>query len=177
MGKSKARLITANEKVRGLVDRGFDIDVELKNLGFEDKGIKKMLQDELAPEFAGSTEPVRAEGGRAAAMISASEKFEVDAAAPTFEAVRKAVTDGLFGKAVEAELSVNIPVADRERAAQILKAAGIGVTTSTSVSVDPEEYRNLLATTASSTEAAEARKALTAAVVKTTTYRVKYEKL
>jgi hypothetical protein len=179
--KSKARKIVASEKLVGLIDRGFEVDTDLKNLGFEDKGIKKMLTEELEPEFKDGektrTEPVRVEATKAAATVSIAEKYEVDAANPSFEGVRKAAQAGLYGKVVEMETLINIPSAERERAAMILKAAGIGVTTSTVVSVDPEGYREMLVSPAVSAEAAEARRVLQESVTKTTGFRVKYEKL
>ena len=176
MAKSKARLITASEKVTGLVQRGYELDVELKNLGFEDKGIKAMLADELENEFDDSTS-VRIEATSGAAVVSQSEKYAVKGDAETIGKVREAVENGLLGEAVKTEHVLNVPVAERERAAQILQAAGIGATTTVALTVDPAEYRALKESETASEESAEAKKALESITERKVSYRVKYEKI
>jgi hypothetical protein len=176
MGKSKAKLITASEKVVGLVRRGYELDVEIKNLGFEDKGIKKMLSEELEEEFGEDTS-VRVEANECAAVVTQSEKFVVKGDAESISAVRDAVENGLLGDAVKTERVLNVPVADREKAAEILKAAGIGATTTVNLTVDPAEYRTLKDSESSSAEAAEAKKTLEGITERKVSYRVKYEKV
>lgn len=176
MAKSKAKLVTASEKVTGLVDRGFEVDVDLKNLGFEDKGIKKILTEEMAESFGDDT-TVRVEGNKAAAIISLSEKYVINGDADTIDKVRKAAEQGFLGNAVEVEQVLNIPPSERERAASILQAAGITATTSVSVSVVPAEYRVLVSSPVSSAEIAEAKATLESVTERQVSYRVKYEKL
>ncbi len=176
MAKSKARLVTASEKVTGLVDRGYEIDVDLKNLTFEDKGIKTMLGEELGESF-GEDSSIRVEGKKGAATISQSEKYAVKGDAESIDKVRKAAEQGLLGDAVTVEQVVNIPLADRERAAQILQAAGISATTSVNVAIVPAEYRALRDSEVSSAEAAQAKEVLDKVAERQVSYRVKYEKI
>jgi len=173
MGKSKARVITASEKLRALVDEGYGIDVELKNLGFKDKGIKKLLAGELADEFEKDPATLRVEGSLGAAVVTRTEKMRVGGDA---SAVVEAVERGLLGDAVKTEQVLNVPVADRGRAAEILQAAGIAATTSVRLSVDPGEFRVLQGSEHESVEEMEAKKVLKDAVEISHSYRVKYEK-
>jgi len=175
MGKSKARLVTASEQVGGLIDRGYEIDVDLKNLSVEDKGIKKMLGDELGESFGEDTS-IAVSGKIGMVTMSRSEKYAIKGDADTVEAVRNAAQDGLLGDAVKTENVLNVPVADRERAANILKAAGILATTVVEMAIDPEEYRTLMASQTTSVEGTEAKQILGGAVEKTVNYRVKYGK-
>jgi hypothetical protein len=176
MGRSKAKLITASEKVEGLVRRGFELDTEIKNLGFEDKGIKKMLTEELEEEFGEDTS-VRVEATGCAAVVTQSEKFVIKGDAETITAVREAAERGDLGDAVKTEQSLNVPVADRQKAAEILKAAGIQATTSVTLTIDPAEYRTLQDSESASAEVAEAKKALEGITERQISYRVKYEKV
>ena len=175
MGKSKARLVTASEHITGLVDRGFEIDVDLKNLSVEDKGIKKILGDSLEDSFDGDTS-IAVVGSSGMATIGRTEKYAIKGDADTVEVVRTAAESGLLGKAVSTETLLNVPVADRERAAAILKAAGIVATTVVNLSIDPEEYRALMGSASASVESVEARNALAEVAVKTVGYRITYSK-
>ena len=47
MAKKDIRIITASTSLASLIDRGAAVDVELKNLGFEDKGIKSKLGEQV----------------------------------------------------------------------------------------------------------------------------------
>lgn len=174
MGKSKARLVTASEKVASLVDEGYGVDVELKNLGFRDKGIKKMLADELAPKFEEDPATLRVEGSEGAAVVTRTEKMKVDG---NVDAVRAAADKGLLGDAVKVEQVLNVPVAERERAAKLLQEAGVDATTSVKLTVDPGEFRILQGSEHESAEEMEAKKVLKDAVDVSHSYRVKYEKV
>lgn len=173
--KSKARLVTASEEVARLVDQGYETDVDLKNLTFKDKGIKKVLTDRLEGQFEeGPT--IRVEGEQGAAVISQTEKFAINGEAEDVATVRDAAEKGLLGDAVKVEQVINVPVADRERAASILQAAGINATTSVSLAIDPEELRIMRSSQTASVEEIEAEKALEKVTERKVSYRVKFEK-
>ena len=91
-------------------------------------------------------------------------------------AVREAAEKGLLGDAVKVEQALNVPVADRERAAAILQAAGIKATTSANLKIDPAEYRIMRDSEVASVEALEAKKTLQKITSRGVSYRVKYEK-
>jgi hypothetical protein len=173
---SKAKLITGSEKVLGLVDRGYEVDVEIKNLGFEDKGIKKMLAEELLEEFGDDTS-IRVEGSSAAAVVTQSEKFTLDSKSADIVGVHAATERGLLGDAVKLEESLAVPADECQRASEILKAAGIEALVMTKMSVNPAEYRALNDRESVSAEEAQAKEALDRLVKKTVSHRVKYEKI
>ena len=172
----KARLITASEEVTGLVDRGYEVDVDIKNLGFEDKGIKKMLADKLEDEF-GDDASIVVEGNQGIATIGRSERFVLNGTADEIDGIRDSAESGFLGDAIKTEVVLNVPVADRKRAANILKAAGIDATTVVQLAVDPEEFRVLRDSPVTSSEAADAKKALADIVESKVTYRVSYKKV
>jgi len=172
----KPRLITASEKVSNLVNRGYEVDVDLKNLTFEDKGIKKMLADELEAQFGEDT-ALRVEGTNGAAVISQSETYVLNGNAETVATVREAAEKGLLGDAVKVNKVLNVPADDRERAAEILQAAGIGASTSVELTVVPADYRQLMESETASEETAAARESLKELAERKLSYRVKYEKI
>ena len=175
MAKSNARLVEANEKVVGLVARGYEVDVESKNLAFEDKGIKKMLADELSEAF-GDDSSIAVKGGDGMAVLTKSEKYKVKGDADAIARIAADSEVGYLDGAVSVDLTLNVPEADREKAAAILKAAGINATFTKEVSVDPEKYRALSAGKFASVERVAAKQNLDAVVEQNVTYRITYSK-
>ena len=173
--KSKARLVVASEEVRSVVDKGFGIDVELKNFTFEDKGIKSLLAKKLETQFGDDTS-IKVEGELGSATVTQSEKFSIKGEAEKVAEVREAAENGLLLEAVKLEQEINVPVADREKAAKILQAAGIKATTSVKMTIDPAELRILRDSETASVESSEAKSVLDSVVERAVSYRVKYEK-
>ena len=175
MAKSKARLVVASEEVQGLVDKGFDVDVDLKNKTFEDKGIKHSLSQKLASKF-GNDKSIRVEGEKARALVGRTEKFVINGDAESLATVREAVEKGLLSDAVEVEHVLNVPASDRKRAAEVLEAAGIKATTSATMKVKPEGYRTLRDSETSSVELADVKELLQKVIERSISYRIQYEK-
>ena len=173
MAKKEIRMVVASGDAAGLVDHGFDVDVQLKNLGFEDKGIKVKLGEMAAAELAEAETSVRLRGERAMATVSATEKVELDVGSDAFQAVRKAIDAGLLEGFVERKLSLVVPPADVERAVLALGKAGIMATAAETLAVKAESLRT---GETASVEQCVAVKALKACARSETTYRVKYEK-
>jgi hypothetical protein len=147
----------------------------MKNLGFEDKGIKKMLAEGLEEEFSVESS-VRVAGSSGAAVVTKSEKFEVKGEAEEVDKVIEAVKKGLIVDAVKLQQVINVPVADRERAASILQAAGIAATVSVKLDVEAKGFRAFVNSESSSVEEIEAKASLKKVVDSSVSYRVKYEK-
>ena len=173
MAKKEIRMIVAAADVAGIVDHGADVDTQLKNLSFEDKGIKAKLAECVTGEFQTGESSVRLTGEKAAAVITATEKTDIDCSAESFAAVRKAIDDGILEGVVERKLSLVVPPADVQRAADALKAAGIMATVTESLSVSAETLRTQ---EASSVEQSKAIGALKGCVTTDVSYRVKYER-
>lgn len=176
MAKKQVRVVEASEKLVGLIDQGHEADVELKNWTFKDKGLKKMIGDELEGVFEGDETSIRANGTKASVLFTRSEKFTIGGTADDEEEIRRLADNGLLGSAVSVDTVLNVPVADRVKAAQILKAAGIEATVSTKLSVTAGEYRALIQSRTASTEAKAARDKLVGLVEDEVSFRVKYEK-
>jgi len=174
--KSSAKLVEVDEHVSVLIDRGYEVDTELKNLTFEDKGIKKMLADNLEEKFGEDTTIV-ARGQKGQATITVSEKYVVVGDAEAIESTILSAKEGLLGEAVKTSTSVNIPECDMGRAVEILLAAGIGVTVEVGISVDPGAYRALVEGEHTTARSARARDVLKSILEKKTGYRVSYKKV
>lgn len=174
MAKKEIRMVMASGDVAGIVDHGSEVDTQLKNLTFEDKGIKSKISEFAAAELQEGEVSVRLRGSQAAAVVSAAEKVELDAEAESFPAVRKAIDSGLLEGFVERKLSLVVPPADVERASVALKAAGIQVSVAETLSVTAAALRDPLV---ASLEQGDAVKALKACSKSEVSYRVKYEKV
>lgn len=177
MGKSNAKLITASETVKGLIDRGFEVDVQIKNLGFEDKGIKKMLADELESSFEDDSTSVRVEGADGAAIVSQFEKYTIDGDAEELAHVEDIADKGFLGDALKVAKVLNIPTSDLERAEEVLREAGIDASLSAKISVSPPDYRALKDRESVSVEETAAYNALSKLINRSVSFRIKYEKV
>jgi len=167
--------IMASEDMAKIIERGAEVDTEIKNLTFEDKGIKAKLVT-MAGEVIGEDTSVRFSATHSAAVISAIEKVEFDASAEKAGIVKDAVRCGLLGGVVEWKQSLIIPPGQVENARKILNAAGISSTIEEDWEVKPSGYREFTGSTHASIEADNLGKVLKGAVRKTVTYRVKYER-
>jgi len=174
MAKKEIRMVMASGDAAGIVDHGFEVDTQLKNLTFEDKGIKSKISEFAATEIQSGETSVRFRGTQAAAVVSAVEKVELDAEAESFPVVRSAIDSGLLEGFVERKLSLVVPPAEVERAAEALKAAGIKVSVAESLSVTADALKNK---EVASVEQGAAVKALKACSKSDVSYRVKYEKV
>lgn len=175
--KITARTMAASDDVAAIIDRGGEVDTQLKNLSCEDKGIKKRLADEVVPNLQGGELALRLEGKLSVAAISCVEKYEVDAACEKFSEADKAIRAGVFGDAVKVVKSLAVPADKVEAAYAVLKQMGMtDVLLQVGYEVDPEEYRVLAASTASTPEKQAAVEALKASVSRKTTFRVTYDR-
>jgi len=123
--KITARTMTAGDDVAGIIDRGGDVDTQLKNLSTEDKGIKKRLSDEVAANLVPGELALRMEGKVSVAAVSVVEKYEVNASAETFDIADKAIRAGVFGDAVKIVKSLAVPGDKVEAAYAVLKQIGM----------------------------------------------------
>jgi hypothetical protein len=160
-----------------MIDRGADVDTEIKNLTYEDKAIKTKLYGMAEKDLQGGETGVKFQGNVSAAVVSTVEKFELESGKEQFAEVQKAVDAGLLAGIVEKKQELAVPASDIEKAADILKKAGIKAMIAEGFSVVPAGFREMDANAAASAEQGNARKALKACVSKTVSYRVKYERV
>lgn len=174
MAKKEIRMLTASGDMAAVVDRGSDLDTQIKNLTFEDKGIKTKLTETFSKEIGRGETSVKVGGTRAAAVITAAESVAVDYASDKFAGLMKDVESGLLDGVVERKMSLLVPSEKVKEAAEVLKKAGLNASVTDVLSVKAETLRN---TEAGSAEQGKALANLKACVKVETTYRVKYEKV
>ena len=175
--KITARSMTARDEVIGIIDRGGEVDVQLKNLSVEDKGIKKKITEEVEGNLQDGELALRLEGKTSVASVVVVEKYEVNASSDKFTEADTSIRAGQFGDAVKIVKSLVIPPAKVEAAYAVLKQMGMAdVLLETGYEVNPDEFRVLSSSTASSPEKQAAIEALKACVVRKASFRVSYEK-
>lgn len=165
------RKIVASVDIAPLIDRGASVDTELKNLTYEDKGIKARLTEVAGSELQTGETGIRLAGNESAAVISTVEKYELDASNEKFAEVQKAVEEGKLSGIMEKTQQLAVPPADIDKAADILKKAGINAMIAQAFTVSGDGFRNRDDSLEQGLE-----KALTACVSKSVSFRVKYEK-
>jgi len=171
------RAITASEDIAAVIDRGAEVDKQIKTLGAEDKGIKSRIVDVLSGEIQGGEQSIRIQASQAAAVLTASESMSVDASSESYPQLQEALEEGELATVVEQKKELVVPPHEIEEAARVLKAAGILATITYSVSVKAVDVRKMRESEVASSEEAEARQALEACLSTSTTHKVKYEKL
>lgn len=177
MAKREIKAVTASADVAAIIDRGADVDAQLKNLKFEDSGLKTKITEAGQNQMFDGELSVRLLGQKSAAIVSGVEKVELDASASEFPVVRAAIDKGLLEGTVERTIQLVVPPGDVERAAAALVKAGIRATVSESLSVTTDAVRTIQASRASVPEKAAAEVALLACVKKDVSFRVKYERI
>ena len=174
MAKREVRVITASEDVAKIIDRGFEVDEQIKKLTTEDKGCKTKLTEAAQKQLDKDEVSIRLTGKVAAAVITGAEKVEIDVTAELFPKVRAAIDTGLLSDIVERSVQLVVLPENVEKAAAVLNKAGIKAQVTETLKVTAEKLRSV---TTASIEAGLARADLAKCVKKETTYRVKFEKV
>ena len=173
-GKKIAKVVTANEAVGAMVDRGADVNLQLKNVQFEDVAIKGELTRAAEKEVSeGEVVNVKLVGKRSAALVVMTETFVVDATLTPFKKVQEAMDKGMLAQVVKVTSEMKIPQDKIADVVRILTAAGIPAMVQTNVAVDPDAYRELQGMT-SSPELSEIKEALGFCVLRKFTTRISY---
>jgi hypothetical protein len=172
--KREIRVIVASEDVAAIIDRGFEVDEQIKKLTTEDKGCKTKLTEVAKAQIGEDEVSVRLTGKVAAVVVSGAEKVELDVTAELFPKVRAAIASGLLSDIVERSVQLVVLPENVEKAAAVLNKAGIKATIAETLKVTAEKLRTA---TTTSVEAGLARADLAKCIKKETTYRVKFEKV
>jgi hypothetical protein len=177
MTKREIRKIAADSNTAAIIDRGADVNTQITNLGFEDKGLKTKITEAAQRHLEEGELSIRLEGTKASALVSGAERVDLNMGAEQFPQVREAIDKGLLAGVVDRELRLVLPPADVERAAQVLKQAGINASVVEILSVTAEAIRREETPGfARSPDFVEAFKKLLRCVKREVTFRVKYEK-
>jgi len=176
MAKREIKAVEASADVAAIIDRGSDVDIQIKNLSSEDKGLKTKITEAAQNQLNPGELSVRLLGKTAAAVVSGVEKIDLDVNAEQFPVVREAILNGLMGGIVERNVCLVVPPGDIEKAAGILTAAGIRATVTESIKVVDAAVLTGNAGYAVTVQAGQAIEALKKCVKKDVSFRVKYEK-
>ena len=173
MAKAAVKVLeNVGVEVVALIDKGAAIDTELKNLGFQDKGIKAKLGELVGDSINLEDGPsVKVSGDNAIATITKKQALSLNVGCEAYAEVEKAMKAGLLAGAVEKILGLAVAPDQIEKAAEALKAAGIGVTVTSEFKVVPEQERPAAVTA----EEQAARKALVEATEVKFSFAIKYE--
>jgi hypothetical protein len=177
MAKREIKAVTASADVAAIIDRGADVDTQIKNLTFEDKGLKGKISEAAQAQLNEDELSVRLLGKTAAVVVSGVEKIDLNTGAEQFPQVREAIKNGLLTGIVERSLSLTLPPDDVVRAAEALEKAGIRATVTESLKVSAEALRGMSTGKTLSVQHADALANLSKCLTKDVSYRVKYEKL
>ena len=178
MAKREIRAVTASEDVSAIIDHGYDVDTKIKNLSNEDKGLKLQITNSAKDQLDGDELSVRLMGKTAAVVVSGVEKVDLDVSAEQFSQVREAIDNGLLSGIVERTLTLTLPPADVERAAEALTKAGIRSVVTETLKVSSDVLRDQLTTgVTASLQYADALQALSKCLKRDVSFRVKYERL
>ena len=177
MAKKEIRVITASDDLAGLIDHGADLDTQIKNVTFEDKGVKAKIVEHVSGQIDSGEISVRVTGKTAAALVTAAESVELDTGAKRLPEVLKAVEKGLLSDFVEKKESLVVESGDVKNAKEILNKAGLRAMVNTSMKISAEALRNHKAGLLEPQERVSALEALKESITTDVTYRVKYEKM
>ena len=178
MAKREIRAVTASEDISAIIDHGYDVDTKIKNLSNEDKGLKLQITNSAKDQLDGDELSVRLMGKTAAVVVSGVEKVDLDVSAEQFPQVCEAIDNGLLSGIVERTLTLTLPPADVERAAEALTKAGIRSVVTETLKVSSDVLRDQLTTgVTASLQYADALKALSKCLKRDVSFRVKYERL
>ena len=170
------RFITASVDMVSTVDRGAQVDSEIKTLAAEDKALKAKITGFVDDEFKDGETSLKLAGTKAEAVVTAAERYTLNAGASCFPELRKAVDSGLLQDIVEKKQELAVPPEQIGKAAEVLKKAGVPATIVESFSVNAAVYREAMSSEVSSQEQTIARRNLKNCVSKEVNFRVKYEK-
>ena len=177
MAKRDIRSFTASGDVAAIIDRGADVDTQIKNLGFEDKGLKTKITDIAQAQLSGDELSIRMSGVKSVAVVSGVERVDLNAGSDQFPVVRAGIDKGLLSKYVERSASLTVPPGDVERAALALRSIGIQANVEESLKITIESMRTLKEVRSTNAEVAAAEVALLSCLKKDVSFRVKYERV
>jgi hypothetical protein len=176
METKQLRIITAKADIAEIVDEGAKTKSEIETLTEKDKKFKAKIASYVEDEMDEGEISVRLAGNKSIAVVTAMESYEIRASSPSYAGAQIAISAGLLADIVKCDRNLAVPLAEIDKAAEILKKAGISALVSETYSVNPEAYRDMSDNIGVSPNVLQARAALRECTSKNVTFRVKYEK-
>lgn len=125
MAKREIRACEASDDVSAIIERGSVVDVELKKLDAEDKGIKAKLVEIAGKQMDELELSLKIVGKTASVVISGVERVELNTESESFAKVKEAVKLGLLDGIVSRKIGIVIAESDIEKASEELRKLGI----------------------------------------------------
>ncbi len=157
---------------RELIDRGCQVNKDLKVLQEEDKQIKTDLNEIIEQELGKGETHIVLGGDVHSVEVIVGQSLKLDITAENFKQVEEAAAAGVLDP-VKCKKILRVPECDIEKATDVLIAAGISATFSREFSLDSKAYKGF--TGDGSPEKIEAKQALDSCIKKSQTFRIKYE--
>ena len=173
--EKQLRIITAKADIAKVVDEGAKVKSEIEALTEKDKKFKAKIASYVEDEMEDGEISVRLAGNKSTAVVSAVESYEIRASSPSYVGAQIAISAGLLADVVKCDRSLAVVPAEIDKAAEILRKAGVSALVQETYSVNPEAYREM-SDVGISPNVLQARAALRECVSKNVTFRVKYEK-
>jgi hypothetical protein len=171
--KKVLRVVTASEDIAPIIDQGAEVNTELTNLTYRDKGLKAKITAAAAGEIEEGEKSIKMEGDNSVAVVTASERFELDFGSEAFSEVESAIKSGMLDDVITTKRTLMVPGGKIDEALAALQKAGVQASVDTKYVVSPGGYREF--SDEGSPERAQVKDALDSCVGVKTTYRVKYE--
>ena len=170
--RDNARLITASGDIAKAIDAGADIDADIKDMTKEDKALKAKIVEAAKTAIELNEVSIRMQGIEHAALITAATSFTLNKSTTLMPEIVSLIKEGVLTGVIDRNQSLAISQDDIEKAAEILKQAGVEAPISESFVVNGEGYRKFKKEFAEK----EFVDKLDRDVAKDVTFRVKYER-
>lgn len=174
--KDNIRVITASEddgEFVSLIDRGADVDADLKELSKEDKTIKTQIKEVVEKLLEHDEVSIRIKGNEATALVTAAETYTLKPVPALRKDILTLIEEGVLTGVIERKQQLVVSPENIERAADILKKAGVtGAEVTENFSINAEGFRKFKKEFADK----EFVNKLDNSVTLDTTFRVKYER-
>jgi len=174
MAKKDVRVVKVPDDIAGMIDKGVDIDNEVKNLTFEDKACKQGITDFAKNELEKDESSVLLEGKKGIALVSQVQSYKVEGGADTFPEMVRTAKLGLLGGVVKMERTLVVPPSKIDEAVEALIQVGISASIVEDFSVKPADYRKHKEVKTASEDVQKATEALNGCLSVSDSYRVKY---
>jgi len=181
MAKKQAKQVkevVVAEDFQKIIDRGLDVDTSIKNLTYEDSGIKHKLQDVAVENISDGEKSVVLIGTRAKASVVVVEKSTLNNDAPSFAEAQTAIRIGTLRDIVTRVLTLSIAQEKIALAKDILMQNGIDVEIEEALTISKPELKKSMENISSFSEVKKnAVLALNNSMKIETSYRVTFDKI
>ena len=169
--KENVRVIVASEDIAKIIDAGAAVNADMKDYTDEDKAIKAKITGAAKDLFGTEEVSVKIQGTDSTALVTAAEVYTLNTNTALMKDILALIDEGQLTGVIERKQSLSVSAEDMEKAAGILKQAGVNALISESFPINAEAFRKFKKDFADKTFLDK----LVCDVARDVTYRVKYE--